>query len=195
MFAGAAWSITADQTNVFRGYVMARVPVRVSATIADEWGIEASTALYGTADDTQTIAGLDTEVGSLITALDAMSDGVIRQARVTIFPTLPGGIKSTANAGSRVEQTGLLGFNATGSSKRYTAAIPALKNDPTVLAADRIVLTVADPAANLIFILTTLGTVLHWCNEHYQQISKFIDALVAFHKKRKQLQRSSFEVA
>jgi hypothetical protein len=174
---------------------MPRVPVRVSATVADEWGIETSTAFYANADDAQTIAGLDTEVGGLITALDAMSDGVVRQARVTIFPTLPGGIKATANSGSRVEQTGLLGFLATGSSKRYTAAVPALKNDVTVLNADRIVLTAADPAANLIFILTTLGTVLHWCNEHYQELRQFVDALVAFHRKRKQLQRSSFEVA
>lgn len=174
---------------------MAQVPVRVSATIVDEWGIEASTAMYATADDSQTLAGLDTEVNAWVTALDNATDGVIKQSRVTIFPALPGGIKAAAAAGSRVEQTGELGFVATGSSKRYSASIPALSNGATVLAADRIVLTVADPIGLLITILTTVGTVLHWCNEHYQQIQKFIDALVAYRKKRKQLQRSSFEVA
>lgn len=173
---------------------MAQVPVRVSATIVDEWGIEASTALYATADDSQTLALLDTEVSNMMTALDAVSDGYIRDARVTIFPTLPGGIKATANAGSRVEQTGLLGFHATGSTKRYSAAIPALSNGSTVLGGDRIVLTVSDPVGLLIKILTTVGTVLSWANEHYQLIQKFVDALVAYRKKRKQLQRSSFEV-
>ena len=174
---------------------MAQVPVRVSATIVDEWGIEGSTAFYATADDTQTIAGLDTEVNAWVTKLDGATDGVIKQARVTLFPSLPGGIKATAASGSRIEQTGELGFLAAGSSKRYTAAIPALSNGATVLAADRIVLTVSDPVGLLINLLTTVGTVLHWCNEHYQQIQKFIDALVAYRKKRKQLQRSSFEVA
>lgn len=174
---------------------MARVPVRISATIVDEWGIEASTALYATADDTQTLAGLDGEVNAFVTALDNSTDGVIKQARVTIFPTLPTSVKAAALAGSRVEQTGELGFLATGSSKRYSAAIPALSNGGTVLAADRIVLTVSDPIGLLIRILTTLGTVLHWTNEHYQEIQKFLDALVAYRKKRKQLQRSSFEVA
>lgn len=174
---------------------MAQVPVRVSATIVDEWGIEASTAYYATADDTQTLAALDTEVNAWVTALDNATDGKIKQSRVTIFPALPGGIKAAAAAGSRVEQTGELGFNAAGSTKRYSAAIPALSNGSTVLAADRIVLTVSDPIGVLINLLTTVGTVLHWCNEHYQAIQTFIDALVAYRKKRKQLQRSSFEVA
>jgi hypothetical protein len=120
---------------------------------------------------------------------------VIKQARVTLFPALPGGVKAAAAAGSRVEQTGVLGFLATGSDKRYSAAIPALSNGATVLNGDRIVLTVTDPIGLLIKILTTVGTVLSWCNEHYQLIQKFVDALVSYRKKRKQLQRSSFEVA
>jgi len=173
---------------------MALVPVRVSATLVDEWGIEASTAMFALADDTKTLAATDIELGNWLVAVDAMSDGYIKEARLTLFPTLPGGIKTTATAGGRVEQTGLLGFHASGSQKRYSAAIPALSNGGTVLSGDRIVLTAADPAANLIFILTTIGTVLHWTNEHYQQIVDFVDALVSFRKKRKQLQRSSFEV-
>lgn len=173
---------------------MATVPVRVSATLVDEWGISDSTAMFAQANDTQTIAAMDIELKNWLVALDAMSDGYIKDARLTLFPSLPTSVKTAANSGSRVEQQGLLGFKATGSSKRYSAKVPALSNGGTVLSGDRIVLTAADPAANLIFILTTIGTVLNWCNEHYQQITDFVDALVAFHKKRKQLQRSSFEV-
>jgi len=150
--------------------------------------------MYATADDTQTLAALDTEVGQWAAALDNTTDGYLKQIRCTIFPALPTGVKASAASGSRVEQTGELGFLATGSSKRYTAAIPALSNGATVLASDRIVLTVSDPIGLLITILTTVGTVLKWCNEHYQEIQKFIDAVVAYRKKRKQLQRSSFEV-
>src|ERR1035437_4513607 len=174
---------------------MARVPVVVSATIVDEGGIKASTALYATADNTQTIASLDTEVNAMISAIDAATDGVIREARVTIFPVLPTGIKASAAAGSRVEQLGLLGFNATGSNNRYTADVPALSNGATVVVGDRIVLEVVDPIGLLNNLLTVLGTALHWTNEHYQEIQKFLDALVAYRKKRKQLQRSSFGVA
>jgi len=178
---------------------MATVPVRVSATIVDAWGIESSTSFYAEADDTQVIADLDTEVGAWISALDNASDGVIRSARVTLFPTIPGDVKASAvnptAGGALVEQVGALGFNAAGSSKRYSAYIPAVSNGATVLSGDRIVLSAVDPIGVLVKLLTTVGTVLTWCNEHYQEISKFIDALVAFHKKRKQLQRSSFEVA
>jgi hypothetical protein len=173
---------------------MALVPVVVSATVADEWGITASSPFYANADDSKTIAALVTEMSDMITALDGTTDGVIKGVSLSIKPALPGGIKTGAASGSRVEQTGLLGFKATGTSKRYSAAIPAVSNGGTVLSGDRIVLTALDPVGVLITILTTVGTVLHWCNEHSQQIVSFLDALVAFRKKRKQLQRASFEV-
>lgn len=173
---------------------MATVPVRVSTTIVDEWGIEASTAFYALADDSKTLAALDTEVGDWLTAMDGVTDGYLKDARVTILPALPGGVKTAAATGSRVEQTGVLGFATTGNNKRSSFAIPALSNGSTVLGGDRIVLTAIDPVGVLIAILTTVGTVLTWVNAHNQQITAFIDAIVAFHKKRRQLQRSSFEV-
>lgn len=173
---------------------MAEVPVRISATIVDEWGIEASTAFYAQADDSKTVAALGTEVHDFLVALDGTTDGALRRAEIVILPILPTAVKTAAAAGSRVEQTGLLGFSVTGANKRYSAAIPAISNGGTVLSGDRIVLTGADPVGLLIAILTTIGTVLKWCNEHNQEIQNFIDALLSFRKKRKQLQRSSFEV-
>jgi len=177
---------------------MAEQPVVVSATIVDAWGIEASTAFYAQADDTQTVAALLVDAGNFYRALDATTDGYIKKVRIELLPVLgTGGITGLATSPSgtsRVEQTGLLGFSATGSTKRYTAAIPALSDGATVLVGDRIVLTAIDPVGVLIGLLTAAATVLKWCNEHNQQIAAFIDALVAFRKKRKQLQRSSFEV-
>ncbi len=173
---------------------MAEVPVRISATIVDEWGIEASTAFYAQASDAETIAALDTEVSAWTTALDGVTNGYIKQVRVTLFPTLPGGVKTAAATGSRVEQTAVLGFVSTGSSKRASFDVPAVSDGATVLSGDRIVLTAVDPVGVLIAILTTVGTVLTWCNQHNQAITAFVDAMVAFHKKRRQLQRSSFEL-
>ena len=179
---------------------MAEQPVVVSATIVDAWGIEASAPFYAQADDAQTIAALLVEAGNFFRALDATTDGYIKKVRIELLPVLgtgPGdmtGLSTSPSGTSRVEQTGLLGFSATGSTKRYTAAIPALSDGATVLVGDRIVLTAIDPVGVLIGLLTAAATVLKWCNEHNQQIVAFIDALVAFRKKRKQLQRSSFEV-
>jgi cell shape-determining protein MreC len=173
---------------------MAEQPVVVSMTFVDEWGTEASAPFYAQADDTKTIAALVTEAQALVSAVDATSDAYLRRMRLELFPALPGGVKTAAATGARIEQTGLLGFTATGTSKRYSATIPAISNGATVLSGDRIVLTGVDPVGVLIAILTTVGTVLKWCNAHNQQIVDFIDALIAFHKKRKQLQRSSYEV-
>ncbi len=173
---------------------MAEVPVRISATIVDEWGIEASTAFYADANDAETIAAMNTEVASWATAIDGVTAGYLKGIRVTLFPALPAGVKTAAAAGSRVEQTAVLGFLSTGSSKRASFDVPAVSNGATVMSGDRIVLTAVDPVGVLIAILTTVGTVLTWCNQHNQAITAFLDALVGFHKKRKQLQRSSFEV-
>jgi len=175
---------------------MATIQLKASVTIVDEWGTEASTAMYAQASDTHTLASLDAEIADWITAIDAVTGGYIKAARVEIIPALPGGVKTAGQvvAGSRVEQNGGFGFEVSGTSKKYTTYIPALLDDSTVLNGDRIVLTSTQPAGVLIAILTTVGTVLTWLSEHNQQITGFIDAFVAFHKKRKQLQRSSYEV-
>lgn len=178
---------------------MATVPVRLSATIKDSSGIDASTAFFAQADDTQTLAALDTEVAAWVTALDNCTDGVITEARATLFPALPGGIKASAvtdsAGGSDAEKIGLLGFAVSGTTKRYSVAIPAISNGATVVSNDRIVLTVTDPVGLLIKILTTVGTVLSWCSDHNQLLTKFVDALIAYRRKEKERRRSSFEVA
>jgi hypothetical protein len=176
------------------------IPVEFSQTVVDEWGIEASTPAYAMIDGAMTVTQLVAQANTLVADLDAATGGQITKQRVTILPVLPGGIKTGPVAGSRVEQTGLVGFGSVGATvtsatdKRWSYAIPAIANTPTVLSGDRIVLTGADPVGVLITLLTTVGTLIIWCNNHQQQITAFKDALIAFRKRRKQLQRSSFEV-
>jgi len=166
----------------------------VSATIVDELGIEASAPFYALLDSTQTLASIMTQVNAFWTALDLTTDGYMRKVKLEIVPAVPTGVKTAAAAGSRVEQTGLLGFSASGTTKRYSGAIPALSNGSTVFNAGKIALVTSDPVGALITILTTVATALEWINDHGQAISGFVDALVSFRKKRRQLQRSSFEV-
>lgn len=169
--------------------------VRVSATIKDSWGLEASTAGYATLPvDTSTVANLVTDWSAWVSALDAITDGYISRSDIVITPALPGGIKSSANAGSRVEQTGLLGFSATGTTKRYSFPVPALSNGASVLSGDRLLLTAGFPVPSFDTILTSAGVALKWANEHNQEIVAFLDAIISFRKKRKQLQRSSYEI-
>jgi hypothetical protein len=172
---------------------MAEVPVVVSATLVDSWGTEASAPAYALADDTKTLAEVVTEANAYFAALDGASDAYIRRTKIELIPALPGGIKTGASAtGAKVEQTGLLGFTVDGTSKRYSLAIPAVSDG--VLVADRMTLG-AGGIATLLAILTAVGTALKWANDHNQEINEFVDALVSFRKKRKQLQRSSIESA
>ena len=169
---------------------MAEQPVTVSATFVDEWAVDDSAPYYALADDTKTIAAMLSEANALLSALQAVSDAHITRGNVTFSLPAPAPT-GVATAGSRVEQVTLLGFAATGTNKRWSGKVPAISN--TEMTGDRLTLA-AGPVAALIAILTTVGTVLKWCNAHSQQIDAFIDAITAFHKKRKQLQRSSFEV-
>jgi hypothetical protein len=172
---------------------MARQSVVVSATIVDSWGTEAAAAAYALADDTKTLAQVIADADLYFVALDAVTDGFIRRVKLTIEPPVPGGVKTAAlGTGAKVEQTGVLNFSATGTSKRYGLAIPAVAD--STLVADRMTLG-AGAMATFIALLVAVGTAIEWANDHSQQIVAFVDALVSFRKKRKQLQRSSFEAA
>lgn len=174
-------------------------PVRISATIRDAWGIETSTVFSADADTSQEISALQSDVFALGLALDSITDGQITRLSCTIEMPIPipaSDMKTAPVAGSRVEQTGLLGFSATGSSKRYTAEIPALSNDPGVLVGDRIKLTPLYPVSEFVVTLfTTANLALTYTNEVYQPLIALTDAAVSTRKQRRQLQRSSFEVS
>lgn len=170
-------------------------PIQISARIRDAWGTEASTLIYGEMDSTEDLTSVESLAQSVLGALDGCTDGVILSARVTL-PVVLTGVKTAATAGSRVEQTGLLSFSATGTPRRFTLAIPSVRNDVTVMTADRIILTVGAPINLLVtHLLNPAGNMtFNGDNEHNQTLIALIDASTSFRKKRKQLQRSSFEV-
>lgn len=178
------------------------LPVRMSVTVKDDWGIEASSFIYANVDPSMTLAQLETALSDLVTDFDACTDGQITRNDVVIVPALPGGIKgapvAAGSGGARIEQTGLLNFTSTGTTKRWGFAIPGISNGASVLDGDRILglttATSADPVGVLIALITTAQSLIAYANDHQQQISAIKDALISFRKRRKQLQRSSFEV-
>jgi hypothetical protein len=88
---------------------------------------------------------------------------------------------------SRVEQTGVLNFSNTATSRRYGQALPSIRSN--LLTAGKIDLK--DAALAALVALLTSGP---FTNAAQQVLAALVDAIIAFRKRRKQLQRTSFEL-
>jgi hypothetical protein len=164
---------------------------RYSISIVDELGTEASGTYYAMLDPSQTITAALAAWTSLATAVDAVIGAQITKGRVDLITLPPGGAKAAPVAGSRVEQTGLFNFVATGTTHRFGSDTPGFAD--TKISAGKVNLADADVQA-LITLLTTVITVLTWCNEHQQALATLKDAILSFRKRRRQLSRTSFEL-
>lgn len=105
---------------------MANVSTHFSATVLDSFGVKRSTDVYLNIVDTTTLAVLSSDCGTWLTDLDAITDGEITSAQIIIKPALPGGLKGSPATGSYNARTGQLTFAATGTTKLWGQAIPAL---------------------------------------------------------------------
>jgi len=159
-----------------------------SFTLQDSLGSKTSTQVYAVLGPTVTIDDITTIWSTLAGYLDADSDAQLLGGKITL-EQVPTGVKGAPVIGARIEQVGNFGFSADGTSKRYTFKIPGIAAG--VLNGDRINLGTA-PIAGLISALTDEET--GYTNETFQLILTFVDSFVSFHKARKQLERSSYEV-
>src|SRR5579872_817764 len=169
---------------------MANIPLHFSATIRDGLGTEATTQAYLNVPDSTALSALVGDLGTWLTDLDAVTDGLIRGTRIEITPALPGGLKTSTGAtfqASRVEQTAVLNFSATGTARKEGFSIPAVSNSAIVAGK-------VDLANTAIQALITLLSGGLYTNPYNQALVALLDAILSFRKKRKQLQRSSFEV-
>jgi len=73
----------------------------------------------------QTIADLTAWNAAYAEAVDNVTEGEIIATNITLFPDLPGGIKSSPVAGSDVQEGGLITFDLTGSDYTDAVRIPA----------------------------------------------------------------------
>jgi hypothetical protein len=163
---------------------------RYSFTIVDELGVEASDTYYAMLDPTQTITSAVNAWTSLYDVLQPVTDGSIVRGHVDIL-LQPVSI-SPAVVGSRVEQTGLFNFSATGTTHKFGEPVPAFSS--SFITPTGINLSDATVAAFYNFLAATL-TVLEWTSNNQQKLIALLDAVLSFRKRRKQLTRSTFEEA
>jgi hypothetical protein len=168
--------------------------VRMEATILDELDIQAETSVYALVDPTTSFDTIIAQFNIWLADLDACTDGQIIGAELEVLPALPGGLKSAPVALSRVEQTGMLAFNAGGDPHQWATAIPALSNDVTVTDMGKIVTTVGSPAQILAALLAGGGTAaLAWTNAVGQALTAATSALISFRHYNHQMVENTYE--
>lgn len=168
--------------------------VRMEATIVDELGVQAETSVYALVDPTASFSTILTQFNTWLADLDACTDGQITGAELEVLPALPGGLKTAPVALSRVEQTGVVAFDASGDTHQWATAIPALSNSATVISAGKIVLTVGSPVQILAALLAGGGTAaLAWTNAVNQAITAATSALISFRRYSHQMVQETYE--
>ncbi len=168
--------------------------VRMEATIIDEMDVQAETSVYALVDPTASFDTIITQFNAWLTDLDACTDGQIIGAELEVLPALPGGLKTAPIALSRVEQTGILAFSASGDTHQWAAAIPALSNGSTVVSGGKIVVTPGAPAQVLATLLAGGGTAqLAWTNDTSQALTAATSALISFRRYPHQLEQITYE--
>src|ERR1035437_1540176 len=95
------------------------LPIRLEATILDELNIQAETSVYALIDPSASFTTVLAQLNAWLADLDACTDGQIIGAELEVLPALPGGLKGSPVALSRVEQTGVIAFSATGDPHQW----------------------------------------------------------------------------
>lgn len=124
-------------------------------------------------------------------AIDGVTDGAFTQLGVQLIVPLPTGMKAPTGAtwaASRVEQTGVFSFSATGTDRRWGFAVPSLSS--SVLSGGKI--DMANTAIVALIDLLLNPTDL-FTNPQMQVLEAALDALLSF-RKRAQLLRSSLVI-
>jgi len=95
----------------------------IGIRIRDYVGGEKSMPLYVPA--TVSLATIQSELNTYLPELDAVIDGKIELAVVTIGLTLPGGLKGTPVTGHTVREGALNGYEAAATDFRYSLFVPS----------------------------------------------------------------------
>lgn len=169
---------------------MANVPLHFSAAVRDGLQTAAPLTSYLLVPDSTSLATLIGDLGTWATTIDACIDGAIVDLSARLTPALPAGLKAATGAtwlASRVEQTGVLNFSASGSDRRYGQALPSLSN--AVIAGGKIDLSNTAIVA-LVSLLTNPAN--DFTNAQSQTLEAALDALISF-RQRADLRKTSFE--
>lgn len=157
---------------------MANLPVQFSGTIIDGMVIPATVISYLALPDTATLAQMQSALGVWASALDGCTDGAFTQVFATVAPRLPDGLKAATGVtwlDSRVSQTGVITFSATGTTRRYGQPIPALSN--SVISGGQVDIASAAIAALISLMLNPTG---FFTNLQQESLVAALDALLSF---------------
>ena len=166
---------------------MATVNGLISVEVTDAYGITGTTVYNVIADDTKTIAQLMTDVDGLVTAQQLLSQGATTKGSVRLSMSGLGGTPA-----GDIEKGGL--FNFSNATDGYATGFFVPDINPAVLDSNGLVdLTNVDVAAFITF-LTTAHTVITVVTKGVRALTALKDALIAFRKHRKPLERKTREV-
>lgn len=98
------------------------------------------------------VADLVSRHDATLAAIDGVTEGVIVDSSLTLFPALPGGLGATAGEDSDVQEGGLVVFSLTGSNYTDAIRIPAI--DPAMIDSSGQALISTGAMATLITLLT-----------------------------------------
>lgn len=171
---------------------MATVHAQFSFTVQDELGTKASLAIYGTVDDTTTVADLATQWQDYATGLTAVTDGKVIGGTARIVQTPTASQSGKPAAGARVEQNAVINYLVTASGRRFGIATPAWKDS---LISGGAPLVASGAGATWQALLTgAMGDATgDNTSNDFLALGAAVDAFLSFRKHRKQLTRSSFE--
>jgi hypothetical protein len=170
---------------------MADLGVQYQGVVVDGLLTPGSVVSYLSMPDGTTLGQAVSGAAVWAAAIDGTIDGAFTQLQVTITPHLPDGLKSatgTTWAASRIEQTGVIDFSATGTSRRWGFALPSLSN--SVIRSGHIDLANAAIVALIDLLLNPTDL---FSNPQQQVLEAALDALISF-RKRAQLRKRSLDL-
>lgn len=166
---------------------MATVNGGVSVEVTDTYGITATTFYNITADDTKTIAQLITDIASLGTAQQNLSQGATTRVRVQLEAPGFGGTPA-----GDIEKGAL--FNFSNATDIYATGFLVPDVNPAILDSNGLVDLSNTDVSGFITFLTTAHTVITVVTKGVRALTALKDALIAFRKHRKPLSRKTKEV-
>jgi hypothetical protein len=159
---------------------MAKYTVQLRGMVLDGLLIPGTVTSYLYLDDTVTLAQAVAALGVWAAAVDGTIDGAFEQVLATITPSLPGGLKAATGAtwaASRMMQTGVIDFSATGTTRRYGQSLPSLASSAVVAGQ----LNMADANIAALIALLTNPTDL-FVNPTNQALEAALDGSLSFRK-------------
>jgi len=171
---------------------MATLKAQFSFTVQDELGTKASLVVYGTVDDTTTLADFETQWQDYATGLTAVTSAKVISGTASIVDTPSASQSGKPAAGSRVEQNAVINFLVTSSGRRFGVATPGWKD--SLISADAPIVGSGAGATWQALLTGAMGdaTGTNTSND-FNALGAAVDAFISFRKHRKQLTRASFE--